>query len=237
MRTLYRSLASPGMRRSRACRPHQPQENAHDRSPTATRHPLLAAGALAIAGCGMMNEVQRRHDACRSRAQNEVPPNTSPGSGTGKVELDGNVIKWTITYSGTTGPVTAGHFHGPAAARRERRRRRAVRRPAGQPDHRLGHADAGAGRPGQARPLVHQPAHRRQPGRRAARPGQVTPATSDRTPIRAQRDPRSRRGAAGQADRGAFAFSSSRRRSTRRCTLPVVVIGSASMNSISFGYS
>ena len=33
------------------------------------------------------------------------------------------------------------------------------------------------------------------------------------------------------------AFSSSCNRSTRRCTLPVVVIGSASMNSISFGYS
>ena len=33
------------------------------------------------------------------------------------------------------------------------------------------------------------------------------------------------------------ARSSSCRRSTRRCTLPVVVIGSASMNSISFGYS
>ena len=33
------------------------------------------------------------------------------------------------------------------------------------------------------------------------------------------------------------AFLSSRSRSTRRCTLPVVVIGSASMNSMSFGYS
>ena len=33
------------------------------------------------------------------------------------------------------------------------------------------------------------------------------------------------------------ALSSSRNRSTRRCTFPVVVIGNASMNSISFGYS
>ena len=47
---------------------------------------------------------------------NEVPPNASPGSGTAKVELDGTVLKWTVTYSGTTGPVTAGHFHGPAPA-------------------------------------------------------------------------------------------------------------------------
>jgi hypothetical protein len=36
--------------------------------------------------------------------------------------------------------------------------------------------------------------------------------------------------------RGA-ARSCSRSRSTRRCTLPVVVIGKAAMNSISFGYS
>jgi hypothetical protein len=46
---------------------------------------------------------------------NEVPPNATTGTGTAKVDLDGNVLKWTVTYSGTTGPVTAGHFHGPAA--------------------------------------------------------------------------------------------------------------------------
>ena len=33
------------------------------------------------------------------------------------------------------------------------------------------------------------------------------------------------------------ANSSSRNRNTRRCTLPVVVMGKASMNSISLGYS
>ena len=74
---------------------------------------ILAAGALVIAGCGMMNKVQGVMTVPLS-GQNEVPPNLSGGSGTGKVELDGNVIKWNVTYSGTTGPVTAGHFHGPA---------------------------------------------------------------------------------------------------------------------------
>jgi hypothetical protein len=77
---------------------------------------LLATGAVAIAGCGMMN---RDRDAggvmnVPLSGKNEVPPNASSGSGTGRVELDGNVLKWNITYSGTTGPVTAGHFHGPA---------------------------------------------------------------------------------------------------------------------------
>ena len=76
---------------------------------------ILAAGALVIAGCGMMNKAQGVMTVPLS-GQNEVPPNSSGGSGTGKVELDGNVIKWNITYSGTTGPVTAGHFHGPAVA-------------------------------------------------------------------------------------------------------------------------
>jgi hypothetical protein len=77
---------------------------------------ILAAGALAIAGCGMMNPSQSMGGAMTIplSGQNEVPPNASGGSGTGKVELDGNVVKWNITYSGTTGPVTAGHFHGPA---------------------------------------------------------------------------------------------------------------------------
>ncbi len=79
---------------------------------------ILATGALAIAGCGMMNSSKSMGGAMTIplAGQNEVPPNASGGSGTGKVELDGNVIKWTVTYSGTTGPVTAGHFHGPAAA-------------------------------------------------------------------------------------------------------------------------
>ena len=112
---------------------------------------ILATGALAFAGCGMMGMSDNKMGGAMTvplSGQNEVPPNASGGSGTAKVELDGNVIKWTVTYSGTTGPVTAGHFHGPAAAGRQRRRRRAVRRPARQPDRRLGDADAGAGRPG-----------------------------------------------------------------------------------------
>ena len=79
---------------------------------------LAAAAAFAFAGCGMMDSMKGAAGAMTVplSAQNEVPPNASGGSGTGKVELDGNVIKWTVTYSGMTGPVTAGHFHGPAAA-------------------------------------------------------------------------------------------------------------------------
>ncbi|OYT93158.1 MAG: CHRD domain-containing protein [Burkholderiales bacterium PBB3] len=49
-------------------------------------------------------------------ASEEVPPGTSTGTGTLKATFDtqSNLLNWTVTYSGLTGPVVAGHFHGPA---------------------------------------------------------------------------------------------------------------------------
>ena len=48
----------------------------------------------------------------------EVPPTDS--TGTGKLEAtldtDTKVLTWSITYDGLSGPATAAHFHGPAAA-------------------------------------------------------------------------------------------------------------------------
>ncbi len=46
----------------------------------------------------------------------EVPPVTTGGSGAVDTTFDKstNVLTWTVTYSGLSGPVTAGHFHGPA---------------------------------------------------------------------------------------------------------------------------
>lgn len=78
---------------------------------------IAATGAFAVTGCGMMGDRDKAGGVMNVplSAKNEVPPNTSTGSGTARVELDGNTLKWNVTYSGTTGPVTAGHFHGPAA--------------------------------------------------------------------------------------------------------------------------
>ena len=76
---------------------------------------LAATAALAFAGCGTMGGSKRGMTVSLSAAS-EVPPNSSSGTGTALVELEGNVLKWTVTYSGMTGPVTAGHFHGPAPA-------------------------------------------------------------------------------------------------------------------------
>ncbi|MEI8326041.1 MAG: CHRD domain-containing protein [Betaproteobacteria bacterium] len=51
-------------------------------------------------------------------AANEVPANASGGSGTVEASLNPQTkqLKWRVAYSGTTGPVTAAHFHGPAAS-------------------------------------------------------------------------------------------------------------------------
>ncbi len=80
---------------------------------------LAAIGALAFTGCSMMDSSSRATTMAGSMnvpltARAEVPPNGSSGSGLAKLDLDGSVLKWTVTYQGMTGPVTAGHIHGPA---------------------------------------------------------------------------------------------------------------------------
>ena len=48
----------------------------------------------------------------------EVPPVGSAGSGmlTGTYDADDNLLQYSITWTGLTGPASAIHFHGPAAA-------------------------------------------------------------------------------------------------------------------------
>ena len=104
----------------------------------------LVAAALAVAGCAMMDSSSKPAAATPApppaattataaaaaakpmmagnsmsaalNAASEVPPNTSSASGQATVKLDGDTLSWNITYSGTTGPVTGAHFHGPAPA-------------------------------------------------------------------------------------------------------------------------
>ena len=51
------------------------------------------------------------------RGANEVPPVNSPGNGSvdAVFNKDTNMLRWKVAYNGLTGPVTGGHFHGPAA--------------------------------------------------------------------------------------------------------------------------
>ena len=81
---------------------------------------LLAAATLAAAGCGMTGMSDSKPAGGTMNVplsgSAQVPPNNSTAVGMARIDLSGMNLKWTITYSGMTGPVTAGHFHGPAAA-------------------------------------------------------------------------------------------------------------------------
>jgi len=48
----------------------------------------------------------------------EVPPNSSAGMGQLQAEFDkaSKTLRYTLRYSGLSGPVKAAHFHGPAEA-------------------------------------------------------------------------------------------------------------------------
>ena len=80
---------------------------------------LLAVSAMGIAllaaAPAIADTVAFKTDM---KASEEVPPNDSTGTGTVEASLDTatNVLSWTITYSGLTGPAVAAHFHGPADA-------------------------------------------------------------------------------------------------------------------------
>lgn len=74
---------------------------------------LLAAIALAApAHAELVN-----FKATMSGAQ-EVPAKTTDGKGDALATLDTatKTLKYTVTYTGLSGPATAGHIHGPAAA-------------------------------------------------------------------------------------------------------------------------
>jgi len=79
----------------------------------------LLAAAMTLAGCswipGMGPETSMKNQLTGAQ---EVPSVTTGGSGTIDTTFDKltNVLTWTVTYSGLSGPVTGAHFHGPAAA-------------------------------------------------------------------------------------------------------------------------
>src|SRR5580704_17976147 len=74
---------------------------------------LALAAGLAAASPVLAETVTMKANLA---AATEVPPNDSAGTGTVTVTFDTATKKlnWEGTYSGLTGPATAGHFHGPA---------------------------------------------------------------------------------------------------------------------------
>ena len=75
------------------------------------------AGVLALGACGTTPTMSGAMTARLSGAS-EVPPASGSGGGTVEANLNRqtNVLTYTVTYFGLSGPATAGHFHGPALA-------------------------------------------------------------------------------------------------------------------------
>ena len=76
------------------------------------------AASLGLAACGSTMMGNSMPVTAKLSGANEVPALNLPGSGMldGSFNKDTKVLTWTVTYSGMTGPVAAGHFHGPAMA-------------------------------------------------------------------------------------------------------------------------
>src|SRR5215813_4724252 len=77
----------------------------------------LLATAFTVASLTTVSAATIEFKASMSSKQ-EVPPTTSNGSGDVLATLDTKTkqLSYTMTYMGLTGPATAAHFHGPAAA-------------------------------------------------------------------------------------------------------------------------
>lgn len=90
---------------------------------TAARYSLAAVASMAVAaaaltGCGMLDRQSNLVPfTTQLRGANEVPANATTGSGQVDAVFDksSNLLRWKVSYTGLTGPATAGHFHGPAA--------------------------------------------------------------------------------------------------------------------------
>ncbi len=81
----------------------------------------LLTAAVTLAGCGWMSSMMGSSGTSmtsRLTGASEVPPVSTAGSGTvdATFNKETNVLTWKVAYSGLSGPVSAGHIHGPAMA-------------------------------------------------------------------------------------------------------------------------
>jgi len=74
---------------------------------------LMLVAALAVSGCATPMYFQSNLSGTQ-----EVPPTASRGTGvmTAKLYPDTRSLDYKVEYSGLSGPATAAHIHGPAAA-------------------------------------------------------------------------------------------------------------------------
>lgn len=79
--------------------------------------PVAALVMLSLSACGQLRPSQKMEvfEATLS-GREEVPPNATTGTGQAEVQYNENsgMLRWKVTYAGTTGPLTGAHIHGPA---------------------------------------------------------------------------------------------------------------------------
>lgn len=77
-----------------------------------------AFAAVALLGLSSAAMAASETFTATMSAKDEVPPKESKGTGKVTATLDtvSKQLSWEATYSDLTGPATAAHFHGPAAA-------------------------------------------------------------------------------------------------------------------------
>ena len=129
---------------------------------------LAIGAAVAFAGPAFAEKMKATLDG-----KSEVPPNTSAATGTADIDYDAasKKLSWKLTYSGLSGPATAAHFHGPAAAGANAGVAVPIPNAASEPGRRQRDADRRTGRRSDGRQVLRQRPHRGQSGRRNPRPG------------------------------------------------------------------
>ena len=82
------------------------------------RKTAFTAALLSACALGAAAKAETMKFSADLATATEVPANTGKGMGKLEASVDSATKKmtYTITYSGLTGPATAAHFHGPAAA-------------------------------------------------------------------------------------------------------------------------
>jgi CHRD domain len=76
-----------------------------------------ALGVMILAATGAVSAESIKLQA-DLKGSNEVPPNSSSGSGKAEAtfDTDTKVLTYTVTYTALSGPVIGAHFHGPGEA-------------------------------------------------------------------------------------------------------------------------
>lgn len=79
---------------------------------------LALCAAAAFAGGVSVAKADMVKFHANLNAASEVPPTTSKGTGVGNFTYDTatKTLTWTVSYKDMSGPVVAGHIHGPAPA-------------------------------------------------------------------------------------------------------------------------